>query len=462
MRKLSCFKAYDIRGQLGEELNTEIAYRIGRAYADFIKPESVVLGGDVRETSEELKMALAEGIMDAGSDVIDIGMTGTEEVYFAVQHLKVDGGIEVTASHNPIDYNGMKPVRTGSRPVSADTGLLDIKRLADDLGMLSKEQLARSAAESKGKYSQLDILIVYVEHLLTYIKPENIKPLKLVVNSGNGASGHVVDEIERVFAERSIPITFVKVHHEADPTFPNGIPNPLLIENRAATSEAVIESGADFGIAWDGDFDRCFLFDEKGQFIEGYYIVGLLSEAFLAKSKGEKVIHDPRLTWNTIEIAESMGGQAIQSKTGHAFIKERMRKEDAAYGGEMSAHHYFRDFGYCDSGMIPWLLVAELVCLKGQHLSKLVKERIEKFPSPGEINRTVKDAQATIKKIEDIYSEGAISIDKTDGISIEYTNWRFNLRASNTEPVIRLNLETRGDQELMKEKTKELLVTIEA
>jgi phosphomannomutase len=462
LRELSCFKAYDIRGQLGEELNTEIAYRIGRAYADFIKPVSVVLGGDVRETSEELKMALAEGIMDAGSDVIDIGMTGTEEVYFAVQHLKVDGGIEVTASHNPIDYNGMKPVRTGSRPVSADTGLLDIKRLADDLGMLSKEQLAASAAESKGQYSQLDTLVVYVEHLLTYIKPENIKPLKLVVNSGNGASGHVVDEIERVFAERAIPITFVKVHHNADPTFPNGIPNPILVENRSATSEAVIASGADFGIAWDGDFDRCFLFDEKGQFIEGYYIVGLLSEAFLAKSKGEKVIHDPRLTWNTIEIAQAMGGTAIQSKTGHAFIKERMRKEDAAYGGEMSAHHYFRDFGYCDSGMIPWLLVAELVCLKGQHLSELVKARIEKFPSPGEINRTVKDAQVTIKRIEDMYSAGAISIDKTDGISLEFANWRFNLRASNTEPVIRLNLETRGDQELMKQKTEELLAAIEA
>jgi len=462
LRELSCFKAYDIRGQLGEELNTEIAYRIGRAYADFIKPKSVVLGGDVRETSEELKMALAEGIMDAGSDVIDIGMTGTEEVYFAVQHLKVDGGIEVTASHNPIDYNGMKPVRKGSRPVSADTGLLDIKKIADDLGNLNAAELDDRKTENKGSYSQLDTLKPYVEHLMTYINPDNIKPLKLVVNSGNGASGHVVDEIERVFSERGIPISFVKVHHEADATFPNGIPNPILVENRSATSEAVIASGADFGIAWDGDFDRCFLFDEKGQFIEGYYIVGLLSEAFLAKKKGEKVIHDPRLTWNTIEIAEKMGGQAIQSKTGHAFIKERMRKEDAAYGGEMSAHHYFRDFGYCDSGMIPWLLVAELVCLKGQPLSELVKERIEKFPSPGEINRRVKDAQVTIKKIEEMYSANAISIDKTDGISLEFSNWRFNLRASNTEPVIRLNLETRADQELMREKTAELLQAIEA
>jgi len=458
LKEITCFKAYDIRGQLGEELNVDIAYRIGRAYAEFIKPQSVVLGGDVRETSEELKMALADGIMDAGSDVIDIGMTGTEEVYFAVQHLGVDGGIEVTASHNPIDYNGMKPVRKGSRPVSADTGLLDIKAMAEHMPSRTEKSVNGS---KQGNYSKLDTLTDYVSHLLTYIDSSNIKPLKLVVNSGNGASGHVVDEIERLFKEQSIPISFVKLHHEADATFPNGIPNPILIENRAPTSEAVINANADFGIAWDGDFDRCFLFDEKGQFIEGYYIVGLLAEAFLAKKTGEKIIHDPRLTWNTIEIANNMKGEAIQSKTGHAFIKERMRKEDAAYGGEMSAHHYFRDFGYCDSGMIPWLLVAELVCLKGKSLSSLVKERIEKFPSPGEINRKVKDAQATIKAIENIYSKDAIAIDKTDGISIEYTDWRFNLRASNTEPVIRLNLETRGDKNLMKLKTEELLNVIE-
>jgi phosphomannomutase len=462
LKELTCFKAYDIRGQLGEELNSDIAYRVGRAYAEFIQPESVVLGGDVRETSEELKMALADGIMDAGFDVIDIGMTGTEEVYFAVQHLNVDGGIEVTASHNPIDYNGMKPVRKGSRPVSGDTGLLDIKRLAENMPNRSGQGAGSEENKiTRGEYRKLSILTDYVEHLLTYIDVENIKPLKLVVNSGNGAAGHVVDEMERFFRNKKIPITFVKVHHDADPTFPNGIPNPILVENRAVTSNAVLESGADFGIAWDGDFDRCFLFDEKGRFIEGYYIVGLLAEAFLAKNKGEKVIHDPRLTWNTIEIADKMKGQAIQSKTGHAFIKERMRQEDAVYGGEMSAHHYFRDFGYCDSGMIPWLLVAELVCLKNKPLSMLVIERIEKFPSPGEINRKVNDTQETISRIEAIYSKGALLIDKTDGISIEYQDWRFNLRASNTEPVIRLNLETRGDLELMKAKTQELLAEIE-
>ena len=450
---MTCFKAYDIRGQLGEELNEDIAYRIGRAYAEFIQPDSVVLGGDVRATSEALKLALAQGIMDAGADVIDIGMTGTEEVYFAVQHLQVDGGIEVTASHNPIDYNGMKPVRKGSRPVSADTGLLDIKALAE------KAEWKELGGE-KGKLHQRSILKEYVEHLVSYIDASQITPLKLVVNSGNGAAGHVVDELERVFALKNIPITFIKVHHEADATFPNGIPNPLLVENRQATSQAVIDSGADFGIAWDGDFDRCFLFDEMGQFIEGYYIVGLLAQAFLAKNKGEKIIHDPRLTWNTIEIAEAMQGKAIQSKTGHAFIKERMRKEDAVYGGEMSAHHYFKDFGYCDSGMIPWLLVAELVCRKKQPLSQLVKQRIEKFPSPGEINRKVDDTNQVIAKVEQAYAAEALSIDRTDGISVEFADWRFNLRASNTEPVIRLNLETRGDQALMVEKTEALLLLI--
>jgi len=460
LNELTCFKAYDIRGQLGDELNADIAYKIGRAYADFLQPESVVLGGDVRETSEELKMALANGIMDAGFDVIDIGMTGTEEVYFAVQHLKVDGGIEVTASHNPIDYNGMKPVRKGSRPISGDTGLLEIKRMAEE-NSYELRAAGNGQKDKKGSYRKISILVEYVEHLLTYIDCDNIKPLKLVVNSGNGAAGHVVDEMERLFKQKNIPITFVKIHHEADPTFPNGIPNPILVENRAATSKAVLESGADFGIAWDGDFDRCFLFDEKGEFIEGYYIVGLLAEAFLAKNRNEKVIHDPRLTWNTIEIANKLQGKAIQSKTGHAFIKERMRHEDAVYGGEMSAHHYFRDFGYCDSGMIPWLLVAELICLKNKPLSELVKERIEKFPSPGEINRKVKNTQATIQRIESIYSKDALLIDKTDGISIEYPDWRFNLRASNTEPVIRLNLETRGDLELMKIKTEELLAEIE-
>ncbi|WP_039913830.1 phosphohexomutase domain-containing protein [Cellvibrio mixtus] len=443
---LTCFKAYDIRGKLGEELNEDIVYRIGRAYAQYIKPKNVVVGGDVRLTSKALKTALSNGLRDEGVDVIDIGMSGTEEIYFATSHLKTDGGIEITASHNPIDYNGMKLVRAGSKPISGDTGLNEIKRLAE----VNQFQVADFSA--RGSLTEVNILDAYVQHLLSYVDVSALKPLKLVVNAGNGAAGHVIDAIEKY-----LPFTFIKINHEPDGTFPNGIPNPLLFENRASTSEAVIQHHADMGIAWDGDFDRCFLFDEKGEFTEGYYIVGLLAEAFLLKNPGAKIIHDPRLTWNTLDIASVNGGQAIQSKTGHAFIKERMRTEDAVYGGEMSAHHYFRDFFYCDSGMIPWLLVCELLCRKQQTLSSMLADRIAKFPSPGEINSHVADAKAAIEKVLAHYEADAKFIDKTDGISLEFDDWRFNLRMSNTEPVVRLNVESRGNKQLVERKTTEVL-----
>lgn len=459
MKELTCFKAYDIRGKLGEELNEDIAYWIGRGYAERINPKNVVLGGDARETSESLKSAVARGLLDSGVDVLDIGQVGTEEVYFAVQHLCVDGGIEITASHNPIDYNGMKPVGRGSKPISGENGLFDIKRIAEDA--ISKNLPQAINCSRAGSYKKVSTLLEYVTHLLTYIKFKNIKPMKVVANSGNGIAGHVIDELERVFSEKSIPIEFIKVNHEPDSSFPHGIPNPLLVENRQQTTDAIVESKADFGIAWDGDFDRCFLFDEKGKFIEGYYIVGLLAEAYLLNHPGEKIIHDPRLTWNTQEICADTGGDAIQSKTGHAFIKEVMRKEDAIYGGEMSAHHYFREFGYCDSGMIPWLLVAELVSVKDVPLSTLVENRIIKYPSPGEINRKVRDTQLTLAKVESEFEKQAINIDRTDGISMEFTDWRFNLRGSNTEPVIRLNLETKGDKVLMNEMTSKILTIIE-
>lgn len=448
METLSCFKAYDIRGKLGEQLNPSIAYRIGRAFADFLQPQTVVLGGDVRSTSEELKMALAEGIMDAGADVIDLGMTGTEEVYFATFWLQADGGIEVTASHNPIDYNGMKLVQSGSRPISGDTGLFEIRRIA--------EQQDFRTVEKKGTYRKQSVQDDYIAHLLSYIDVRNIKPLRIVANSGNGAAGHVIDALDKAFKQQQVPVEFIRVHHEPDPTFPNGIPNPLLPENRADTSKAVLEHQADFGIAWDGDFDRCFLFDEQGNFIEGYYIVGLLAEAFLQKHQGAKIIHDPRLTWNTIDLVGRNRGVAVQSKTGHAFIKERMRLEDAVYGGEMSAHHYFRDFAYCDSGMIPWLLVAELLCLKGSSLSELVSERIAAFPSSGEINFTLTAPAASIQRVLGSFEDKALLIDKTDGISLEFADWRFNLRSSNTEPVVRLNVESRGDPSLMEHYTRVL------
>lgn len=454
MQKLTCFKAYDIRGQLGTELDNNISYRIGRAYGQFLKSENdadktVVVGGDVRLTSEALKQALANGLMDAGVNVIDLGVTGTEEIYFATFHLGVDGGIEVTASHNPMDYNGMKLVREGSKPISGDTGLREIQALAEKNEFMD--------VEVKGNYKKVSLLQEYVDHLMSYITPANIKPMKLVINSGNGAAGHVIDELEKRFVELSIPLEIIKVHHEEDGNFPNGIPNPLLPECRADTAKAVKEHKADMGIAFDGDFDRCFLFDENGDFIEGYYIVGLLAEAFLQKEQGAKIIHDPRLSWNTIDVVTKAGGVPVMSKTGHAFIKERMRKEDAIYGGEMSAHHYFRDFAYCDSGMIPWLLVAELLSVKSMKLSETVSERIAAYPSSGEINSKLENPKEAIARVLEAYKADALVFDETDGISLEFSDWRFNLRSSNTEPVVRLNVESRNDVFLMSNKTTNIL-----
>ena len=434
---MTCFKAYDIRGKLGVELNEAIANRIGRAFGEYFKPRRVVVGGDVRATSEALKRAVAEGLMDAGADVIDLGMTGTEEVYFAAFHLDVDGGIEVTASHNPMDYNGMKLVGRGAVPISGDSGLREIQRLAE------RNEFARPT--KRGSLFRQSIIDPYVDHLLEYVDLARLTPLKLVVNSGNGAAGHIVDAIEQRFVAKGVPVEFIKVHHEADASFPNGIPNPLLPENREATAVAVRACGADMGIAWDGDFDRCFLFDETGKFIEGYYIVGLLAEAFLKKQPGAKIIHDPRLTWNTIDVVRRCGGVPVQSKTGHAFIKERMRLEDAIYGGEMSAHHYFRDFAYCDSGMIPWLLVIGLISHSGKPLSSLVGEREAAYPCSGEINYRVADASLAMRRVEAHFVAEKPMVDRTDGLSLEFPTWRLNLRSSNTEPLLRLNVEARAD-----------------
>lgn len=455
MERLNCFKAYDIRGELGKELNEDIAYRIGRAYGEFLKPTTIVVGGDVRLTSEALKMALAKGLMDAGTNVLDIGLSGTEEIYFATFHLGIDGGIEVTASHNPMNYNGMKLVREGARPVSGDTGLRDVQRLAE------ANEFAPIDENKCGSYKRISVLDDYVDHLMSYIDLNNfIKPMRLMINSGNGAAGHIIDEIEKRFKHANAPVSFIKVHHEADGNFPNGIPNPLLPECRKDSSDAVREHHADIGIAFDGDFDRCFLFDENAEFIEGYYIVGLLAEAFLKKEPGAKIIHDPRLTWNTIDVVTKAGGIPVMSKTGHAFIKERMREEDAVYGGEMSAHHYFRDFAYCDSGMIPWLLVAELLAVKKTTLSSLVAERMNAYPCSGEINAKIERPEEKIKRVDSHYAEGFTKYDLTDGLSKEFEDWRFNLRCSNTEPLIRLNVETKNNKKILETKTLELLSLI--
>ncbi|MCS4505110.1 phosphomannomutase [Arhodomonas aquaeolei] len=446
---LGCFKAYDIRGRVPDDLDAGLARRIGRAYAEALSPGRVALGRDIRLSSPEIAAAVADGLRDGGVDVLDIGVVGTEEVYFATFHYGLDGGIMVTASHNPRDHNGMKLVREGARPISGDSGLGDIERLA------AGPELA--VRPRRGTLEAFDHRPDYVEHLLGSIDTATLAPLTVVVNAGNGGAGAVVDAL----APR-LPFGFVRVHHEPDGHFPNGVPNPLIEASRAVTAAAVTDSGADLGVAWDGDFDRCFFFDEQGRFIEGYYIVGLLAELFLRRSPGERIIHDPRLTWNTIDLCRTFGGEAVQCKTGHAFIKERMRAEDAIYGGEMSAHHYFRDFAYCDSGMLPWLLVAELIGRTGKPLSQLVDERIARFPASGEINREIADPAAAIAAVEAEYGAEAVAVDHTDGVSIEFADWRFNLRMSNTEPVVRLNVETRGDRALMRAKTDELIARLDA
>lgn len=450
--KFECFKAYDVRGRVPDQINEDIAYRIGRAYADIVKPGSVVVGHDIRLTSEALKTATANGLRDGGVDVYDIGLCGTEEIYFATFHAKVGGGIAVTASHNPKDYNGMKFVREGSKPISGDSGLFDIQKLAEENNF--------APVAKRGDFQALNTADAYIQHLLSYVDVKKLKPLKIVVNAGNGGAGLVIDRLEKL-----LPFEFIKVHHEPDGNFPHGVPNPLLEENRAPTIDAVRAHNADLGIAWDGDFDRCFFFDEKGEFIEGYYIVGMLAEAFLRKSTNagdERVVHDPRLTWNTIDIVNKLGGTAVQSKTGHAFIKERMRKENAVYGGEMSAHHYFRDFAYCDSGMIPWLLVTQLISVSGKSLSQLMHERVAAYPCSGEINRKVTDVKTVLATIEARYAPAAKEIDRTDGLSMIMGEWRFNVRGSNTEPVLRVNVESRGDTALMQAKTAELLSAVDA
>jgi phosphomannomutase len=448
MTKIDCFKAYDVRGRVPEELDEDIAYRIGRGYAAFVKPRVVAVGRDIRLSSPALTAALVKGLTDSGVDVLDIGVGGTELAYFATFSRELDGGIMVTASHNPPNYNGMKFVREGSRPISADTGLQEIRALAE-------RNAFGPPLAARGKVEQVDVKPEYIEHLKSYVDLKALAPLKIVVNAGDGGAGPIVDLLEA-----HLPFRFVKIFHEPDGTFPNGVPNPMIEENRAVTSDRVRNERADLGIAWDGDYDRCFLFDELGQFIEGYYIVGLLAQTFLARSKGERIVHDPRLTWSTLDIVSRLGGEAVQSKSGHAFIKQRMREVDAVYGGEMSAHHYFRAFSYADSGMIPWLLVTEIMSQRKAPLSALVGERMRAFPASGEINRKVEDAKEVIARVDDKYGRKAVAVDRTDGLSLEFPTWRFNLRSSNTEPLLRLNVESRGDAALMRAMTDELLALL--
>ncbi len=448
MSPLSCFKAYDIRGKVPDELDEKLAFHIGQAYAAHFKPRKIAVAHDIRLSGPSLTTALSEGFLQAGVDVVHLGQCGTEEIYFSAFHLNdVDGGIIVTASHNPAEYNGMKMVRKGAIPVSGDTGLKDIEALA----AAGHEIHGRN----RGLASSYDNRPAYIDHLLGYVNKTKLAPLKIVVNPGNGGAGPIIEALAP-----SLPFDFIPILAEPDGHFPNGVPNPLLPENRAVTAEAVKSHGAHLGIAWDGDFDRCFFFDENGNFIEGYYIVGLLAQAMLAKDPGAGIIHDPRLTWNTEELVTAAGGRPIITKTGHAFIKERMRAEDAVYGGEMSAHHYFREFAYCDSGMIPWLLIAEMLSSGDQPLSAMVAQQMAAYPVSGEINNTVADPDAIISEVEKKYGPDCLKQDNIDGLSMSFAQWRFNIRKSNTEPVLRLNVESRGDKELMKQKTDELLKII--
>ena len=443
------FKAYDVRGVYPTEVNEELAYRVGRIFSAMFAAETVVVGHDIRLSGRALVDALTEGLRHGGTKVIDIGQCGTEMIYFATAHLEADGGIMVTASHNPKEYNGMKLVRKGARPISGDTGLKEIGEMA----VASNFVHAQVAGKTLGELEKVDIVPAYIEHLLTYVDKSALKPMKIVANPGNGGAGPIMKELAK-----HLPFEFVSIFDEPDGSFPNGVPNPILMPNREATAKVVRETGADLGIAWDGDFDRCFLFDENAEFIEGYYIVGLLAEVFLLKEPGAKIMYDPRLTWNTEAILERDGGVPVRCKSGHAFMKECMRQNEVLYGGEMSAHHYFRDFSYCDSGMIPWLLVAELMCRSGKKLSELVGARVDMFPCSGEINRKVEDSPAILKALEEKYADG--EQDKMDGLSVAYADWRFNVRTSNTEPVMRLNVETKGDKKLLAAKTAEILEII--
>lgn len=440
---LSCFKANDIRGRVPDDLDDDLAVRIGRAFAQELGARSAVVGYDVRLESPGLAAAVRRGLTEAGVDVIDIGLCGTEEVYFQTFHRGVDGGIMVTASHNPKGCNGMKLVREGSRPISGETGLFAIRDR-----VLTEAALASVVP---GHVTEDFDKSAYIDHVLSYVDPAELKPLKIVVNPGNGGAGPVLRLLEG-----RLPFQLIYINDEPDGNFPNGVPNPLLLENRDATTRAVRQHGADLGLAWDGDFDRCFLFDHEGRFIEGYYLVGLLAEALLAQSPGETIIHDPRLTWNTINQVATAGGRPVQSKTGHAFIKEAMRRENALYGGEMSAHHYFRRFASCDSGMIPWLLVAALLSRTGRTLADLVAERIRAFPCSGEINYRVDDVPGTIERVLAHFDPLGPILDRTDGVSLEFPDWRFNLRGSNTEPLLRLNVESRGNMDLVTQRVAEI------
>ena len=441
------FKAYDVRGQIPGEINVPFAYRFAQATKETLAPRKVVVGHDMRIDSPALAGALSQGLLDSGIDVLPVGQCGTEEVYFHTARSGADAGLMVTASHNPPDYNGIKMVLKGSAAATPDNAFNRIEEAM-------RSDRAFPAVPSYGERGTLLPVCdrtPYIERLLEEVAGQPLKPMKIVCHAGNGCAGPIIDLLEA-----HLPFTFIKIDHEPDPRLPNGVPNPLLKEKRQKAIQAVKDNDADLAIAWDGDFDRCFLYDHKGRFVEGYYLVGMIAKRMLEKEPGSTILYDPRLTWNTIDIVESMGGVAKPCRTGHAYFKEMMRAENAIYGGEMSAHHYFRDFAYCDSGMLTWLDVVCELSASGKSLAETLEERIAAYPCSGEINFTVDDAKAVQERVAEHYQKQNPTLETIDGLGMVFDDWRFNLRASNTEPLLRLNVETRADQRLLDEKVKEL------
>lgn len=448
-KKMDCFLAYDVRGKLGVNFDNDAVYRISRALSQHLATQKVVVGYDARETSPGFAQIAANGILDAGADVITIGMAGTEEMYWAVTQFGACAGILITASHNPINYNGIKMVKSGSRPLDFSDDFIKIKQLAENgvwKNIGEKGVVFDVVEEAREKY---------VNKVLSFIDVSKLKPMRIVVNFGNGAAGPTFDYIKQKLDRSGSAVSFVQILAEPDSSFPYGIPNPLLPENQSITCNSVKTEKADMGVAFDGDFDRCFFFDETGRFIPGEYMVGLLANKFLEKERKAKIVHDPRLVFNTLDIVSRKQGIAVQSRTGHQYIKDTMRKSRAVYGGEMSAHHYFRDFAYCDSGMIPLLLILECLSETKGKLSELVESMFAKFPSSGELNFKVSNPDVVINDILKRFSKGAVA-DYTDGVSLSFPTWRFNIRKSNTEPLVRLNVEAKGSLDLVKEGVKSI------
>lgn len=438
------FKAYDVRGTYPDQINEDTARAIGRAYARWLSPKTVMVGRDVRISSPSLQQALIEGLTGEGVDVINIGVISTDMLYYAVGSSGVDGGITVTASHNPREYNGMKFVRKDAIAVSGDTGLAEIAELT------TVDHVPTD--RPTGKVSEREMMDGYLTHIRSFVDLSSLKPLTAVINANFGLAAQVITK-----ALAGTPVKLVPLNETPDGTFPKGRPDPLIPESRQETIEKVIAAGADLGIAWDADADRCFFYDENGDFVDGYYMTAILAELALAKHPHGKIIHDPRLIWAVEDTVKRLGGIPLVNKAGHAFIKDRMRKEDALFAGEMSAHYYFHDNFYCDNGMLPALMIMEYLSKSGKKLSEIAAPYRETYFISGEINNEVDDGDAIIAKIKHDYGDG--TIDEIDGLSVLYKDWRFNVRMSNTEPTMRLNVEARN-QKLMEAKRDELLAII--